>query len=961
MTKLLTLTITTHTQRLLMLTALWALLLMPLQAQDNGGGSEMMYATGSIEYVNEKGEPQNNDADVIVLAMAAAEAAEAEQAYRHCFGTMKDPQLTERLMELSDKYAINQNNYTRSLYFRVGVLPGMVLLFISEEEGLVVRVPIVKGKTNYDGEVKFKMNAIEGVTKVGHLSEQPMADVESEDTDDGWVTLNWAIQLPKGYARDDARMIVQPYIIECASEDTMAYKGAKVIEGEVFHKQQNKRMGFNFMKNDKLVRNPDDSLAIYDGSAILKEGFPIRISGTVKYKKPDSLRTRTFDAPLYYSLEDYTHVYLDSVKECDCLSYRPFKFLDFTAALSDLKLSQEFYEKPSNQIQNRNRNLNLKFEVGKSVLTTDSVNDQILDQLRNELTSAGKTLVGLTVTGSASPDGVKARNEALARERASVARDKISRFVSVRPSIGAPKVYTWSDVADRLREEAKDSLAAQVSAIVAQGGATEVQGRAIAQLPFYNTDIEPILVGMRVMTCSYQFTQTYIMTPAECLQHYYENRAKYIANKQFTDLSNGDIFHLYQMVKDSLELDTITWLAYNFIKSEPDFAKYNAVSPYVCNRMSVMMMKRGKPNSAYLKPFIDFRRRGNVRNPASPTSIEYTVPVRGRKPVMFNRRQIMINQTVCYYMDTKADTALFLVRWLKDAGKGDMNIDRLEKFINLKQLHPKRKKLRGQDLQDYQSAKALALSTSDENKAILYTEIEDWGMRDNAMMWVNKMHDDDARKWYLKGILWAQKTTGEPPIRLVSAPKKKDDGQFYRWSDEKKADMFGTPELEEYNKRYLEWKAEHPDEEPPLESGEAPKADDKADASVDLEKFKGIPRYLAYFNHSFMLDRTMFDYYIGEKNVSADNRKKFKWRRKNKDLYEEMFNIIKNENDNNALVDESKKKAAAEGTTPTEGEPAAGTATPAEGTTPTEGEPAAGTATTPTEGEATPTENEKKE
>jgi hypothetical protein len=196
------------------------------------------------------------------------------------------------------------------------------------------------------------------------------------------------------------------------------------------------------------------------------------------------------------------------------------------------------------------------------------------------------------------------------------------------------------------------------------------------------------------------------------------------------------------------------------------------------------------------------------------------------------------------------------------------------------------------------------------------------------MQWINKMDDGNPRKWYLKGILAAvklEKDKKEEPLIVTGADDGDaddgDDGQFYRWSPEKlaqyQADQWDDPKkakaLEEYNAKLLQYKKEHNDEEPPLAPAAAEKTN-KATTAVNVDKFKGIPQYLGYFQHAFDLDatKTYFRYYHAESNVTENLRKQYKYRLKNRELYREMFTLLKKRDESFSALDDADDKKDAD-------------------------------------------------
>ena len=60
---------------------------------------------------------------------------------------------------------------------------------------------------------------------------------------------------------------------------------------------------------------------------------------------------------------------------------------------------------------------------------------------------------------------------------------------------------------------------------------------------------------------------------------------------------------------------------------------------------------------------------------------------------------------------------------------------------------------------------------SQDNKAILYTEIEEWNGRETVMQYIDQMSDNNPKKWYLKGLLAAIRLAekkAEEPLTFIS-------------------------------------------------------------------------------------------------------------------------------------------------------------------------------------------------
>jgi hypothetical protein len=270
-------------------------------------------------------------------------------------------------------------------------------------------------------------------------------------------------------------------------------------------------------------------------------------------------------------------------------------------------------------------------------------------------------------------------------------------------------------------------------------------------------------------------------------------------------------------------------------------------------------------------------------------------------------------------MQQNVDTALFLIDWLKECKLTDQGTDQLEDMINLKRLFYKRNNRTAKEEADFQRAKSNVLNMSQDNKAILYTEIEEWNGRETVMQYIDQMSDNNPKKWYLKGLLAAIRLAekkAEEPLTFISDDDNDEeaddakDGEFYRWPKEKldqyQIEQFDDPAKEkalmEYLKKLQAYKDEHNGEEPPLAPATDEGKKDKKTETVNNDKFKGIAQYLAYFQHAFDLDGTnkFRRFYQGEALVSEDLRKANPYKRKNRPLYREMFKVMKQRDEANA-------------------------------------------------------------
>ena len=879
------------------------LLLLPLTvfAQEE---DETMQVRGVVKFLNDAGEEVEGPE---VLWYGVMDKKVAREAYQKLIQAKRIDNEGDREVAMeSIRKEYNIDSRSKRGQFKKNARASMAIIFVDQENGEVLMVDIEKGKTQYK-DLVIKLKQTKTIIATGEAMDVAINVATTDDADDGNERFGIRIQLPPGTARTDSRMIIQTYAVDCLTDDTLGYLASLVFEGDMYHQMQEKRMAFDYDKNDKLAQ-------FYRRNAVLKEDKHFVLDTVLIWPKPPGMKDRSFRGPFTYVFEDFHHPYYRTDMDGSCLKRRPFKMLDFTAALHDIQLTQEFYEQAESNFQKKNTKINLRFEVGTSKLIEDSLNYVERSKFVREISSYGNSLVELTIVGGASPDGNMKHNEELARQRANVARGMLGR-IPITPRV-TTQVYTWTDVANTLRELEKTLQAEKIEEIVQAGGDDMSQYQKIKQLNFYDFDIVPVLNGQRAMLCKYMYQNNRPMEPEECVQAFRTFRKAYWeGDKHF---SNGDFYNLYDLLEDSLEIDTLTTIAYREITNVPEYEKEVPISPYICNLKAIQQMKRGTPNPEILKPFIDFKRRGKI---GAGYGINVDQYVAGRGKIKFNRQEIVANQAACYYMDQKVDTALFLITWLKECKIENEGIEQLENLINLKKLHFKGHRTAKEEA-DYKRAKNAVLAMSSDNKAILYTEIEDWGQRDNAMQYVNQMDDGNPRKWYLKGMLAAlklEKNKTEDPLTMVSDDDEEDAGDdgFYKWSEDKMSDYQWSEDpkkveaYENYMKKLLEYRNSHDGEDPPMAPATAEKTGKKS-ATVDVSKFQGIPQYIAYFQHAFDLDPTKkyFRYYGNESNVSEELRRKYPYKFKKRDLYREMFKLLKKRDDQTASysMNSSEKK-----------------------------------------------------
>lgn len=696
--------------------------------------------------------------------------------------------------------------------FKVHAYPDMAVLVTSylPEEELTIEdaqfavITLHDGQTGYVNVFKMQMN--EGAHTIANVdvlgtNRDTISIKAAPAIDDGKrMYFKIHVDLPVGYASERSRLVVQPRAVDCQTEDTIDYISGLVYEGPEYHKLQNKRMLFNYSKYDKVAYAYVDKPLCSDEK--------VYIDTTLVYTKPD--RRKSYKIPYTVQIADLNHIYFTrSAATGSCNAKNIFKFLDLGVAAADMDL-EEFRVDAESNYDTKNQDLRLKFVVGKSELTADSINQVQLNSLIQELRSYGEQLMEVRVEATASPDGGLDHNRRLAAERTRVAAAKVRNYlgkVDIAFHTSQPKVYTWEDVARELELDNKAELATSVRQAMGKDG---YDGDAeIAKLEGYESDIKPILERLRLMRVTYRYEREHVMDANEVTAEYYKRRSDLLKGRG-KDFSDGDYYNLFHTITNPAEQDTLTMLAYRHITKRGGYEQIK-FSMYVANRMAMLNQRKGKPDSRVLAPFINQRLRAVATK-------EY-----GEK-AQKNRREVLINQIITYFQMEERDSALsFCDYWFgKD---NDPKVERLRKYITFKegfikyathQLTPDKEK-------EVLEAMEYVISCAPDNKAVIYTEARDiLNVPESvALNLINALDDNNPKKWYLRGIIEADR-------------------------EEKR---LGERHAATY-----------------------------------------IPLYLAYFNHSFDIEPSYKWLYFYDGQVSDELRERYKYSKKNKARYREMFN-----------------------------------------------------------------------
>lgn len=728
------------------------------------------------------------------------------------------------------KYGLNKTR--KNGIFTQKMLPGRSIVVLDNDGNCWV-VPVVAGKERY--ETVAKVNALQGEVKAIGKDRRTSVPV-SWDTEDGNQVFNVKLSVDEDLLKEDSRLMVKCVALDCQTEDTVDYCMTLVYEGDKYHVLQDKRKDYDFFAKDsvaRVYRSTFDNLNWEDGQ--------LKIDTFVVFKKP--VASKSYRPLTQFNIENYHRSYKKGEERGGCLSIRPFKFLNFSASVPEMELNEAFKAEEEVTDKKIERDLDLKFVTGRAELRDDSLNEVQANAIIEELKSYGTRLVDPEIIGSASPEGSNATNQSLARQRADFARRMILPHLVKGISISTDiKVYTWSDVADRLEQNGMKPQADAVRAKIQEIGADQDSplDRAIYALSCYNDTIKPLLQTFQIMKCSYNYIKEHVFTPEEVVEEYKNFKDEYrLGRKQFT---SGDYYNLFAQIEDSVDRDTLTNMAYRYLTRKGYDYRFDPLTPYVFDLKQRMNQKMGLADTIMLGQFIDVE-NSNVTH--FETDKKANKIIDGIQ-VRVNYSGHIVTQAISYFLLQKFAPSQSYIDWLKSQGAMVPGLENLEHYMNVKSLSAlsQHTNLTPEQERKLKLAKDHVLGASVENRAILYTELSDWASPAEAEKWVDMLEDSNPKKWYLKGIIWARKVKGKKGLLEFSQP-----------------DL--TPYMTEQEQV----------------------------AAEDLD-IVNVPHYLAYFHQCFKMRPEYRNYYFNDGHIDENERMDFPYTRQQVAAYDLLFKIL---------------------------------------------------------------------
>lgn len=463
-----------------------------------------------------------------------------------------------------------------------------------------------------------------------------------------------SVQIPEMYGAPNRRLIMQPYVVDCTTEDTINFMEPQVMDGEEYGMTQHRRMAYD-MRHDPLASYINARRVLNEDrfDLIVKDSVPV----------PDPRRIYSVSARVV--IADYTHpTYQNNWQLTTCKIKRPLQFLEFS--FPEFVLDAEKYkETPRRERRDTKGNISLTFLVGKAELDPDdSTNVVQMNKLRNDLmeiiNGEGTTLKEFKITGVSSPEGRYDANKELSKRRIDFALNQITSVIPAGPWARVYKhpnevrVATWGEVADLLEQDSLYAQAAEVRAIEEKYKNPDAQFAEVRKLSYYETLIKERLPKLRTVQYEYKHEIFRELNPDEILARYRHDPDYRDGKKSFT---RYEYWHLFRMVNDPVEAEKVYRRAYEETMA---YDNKGREVPWIlaANNLAVSLLRRDTFDVSVLRPLIDLKRKVNMVDSYNDgiTITETEV----------NPEVIVANQLAMYIRAYDFENASILARMLPD-------------------------------------------------------------------------------------------------------------------------------------------------------------------------------------------------------------------------------------------------------------------------------------------------------
>ena len=529
-------------------------------------------------------------------------------------------------------------------------------------------------------------------------------------------------KLPPYFGNRFSRLIIQPYVLDCETNDTITFARPSVYDGKEYALTQERKMGYDMDR---------DPLRPYiKAEALTTRAMNLDWTDTIIVPDPN----RNYSCFAIVNLEDYSASNSRTYQINTCQTKRPMKFLQYNLFSEQMDPLQH---KERAQIEKRNTSdkIQLSFLINSDQLTDTPENKQSLAMLRNKLKeiaeSPGTVLKEFHVAGTASPDGHYSSNLSLAERRMRKIEQEIT---SILPQYTLERVYRnphaevapWEEVVKLLERDGKSTEAGKVKEILAKHKDIGAQGRALKQLDWYATIIVPYLDELRVVNynCLYEIYRE--PNDEEVMAQYREKGLK-------GSYTRYEYWKLFQLITDEKELEALYRRAYEeSLEQKHPWALAG-------NNLAASYLERDTVDTSILEPLIDL----------SIHSTDYSrMNADGSRTEIVNRLEVVTNQLCMYIKKGDFEHASVLVKILPEDSKFDLLKAYTWALGGYFQggTTPEEKE-RAQ--KTFETIKA----SSPQNEVVMYMALDNRAGNAAAKASLAKLPQDSALTWYFKATL----------------------------------------------------------------------------------------------------------------------------------------------------------------------------------------------------------------
>ena len=532
-------------------------------------------------------------------------------------------------------------------------------------------------------------------------------------------------KLPPYFGNRFSRLIIQPYVLDCETNDTVTFARPSVYDGKEYALTQERKMGYDMDR---------DPLRPYiKAEALTTRAMNLDWTDTIIVPDPN----RNYSCFAIVNLEDYSASNSRTYQINTCQTKRPMKFLQYNL-FSELMDPLQHKERAQIEKRNTSDKIQLSFLINSDQLTDTPENKQSLAMLRNKLKeiaeSPGTVLKEFHVAGTASPDGHYSSNLSLAERRVRKIEQEIT---SALPRYILERVYrnphaevaSWEEVVKLLERDGKSTEAGKVKEILAKHKDIGAQGRALKQLDWYATVIVPYLDELRVVNynCLYEIYRE--PNDEEVMAQYREKGLK-------GSYTRYEYWKLFQLITDEKELEALYRRAYEeSLEQKHPWALAG-------NNLAASYLERDTVDTSILEPLIDL----------SIHSTDYSrMNADGSRTEIVNRLEVVTNQLCMYIKKGDFEHASVLVKILPE----DRKFDLLKAYTWALGGYfqggttPEEKE---RAHKTFETIKA----SSPQNEVVMYMALDNRAGNAAAKASLAKLPQDSALTWYFKATLSAR-------------------------------------------------------------------------------------------------------------------------------------------------------------------------------------------------------------